>query len=87
MGTGNADGPDRLPFPVCCPRGYGGRTGRRSVPHDGRRLDDPAALAEACTALERQLSLSPDISAAASLLEGLGALLMLTEEGVVLNCA
>ena len=52
-----------------------------------RRLDDPAALAEACVALERQLSLSPDISAVASLLEGLGALLMLTEEGVVLNCA
>ncbi|HIR63444.1 MAG TPA: hypothetical protein IAC94_07995 [Candidatus Coprenecus avistercoris] len=52
-----------------------------------RRLDDPATLAEACAALERQLSLSPDISAAASLLEGLGALLMLTEEGVVLNCA
>ena len=52
-----------------------------------RRLDDPAALAEACAALERQLSLSPDISAAASLLDGLGALRMLTEEGVVLNCA
>ena len=52
-----------------------------------RRLDDPAALAEACAALERQLSLSPDISAVASLLEGLGALRMLTEEGVVLNCA
>ena len=52
-----------------------------------RRLDDPAALAEACAALERQLSLSPDISSVASLLEGLGALRMLTEEGVVLNCA
>ena len=52
-----------------------------------RRLDDPAALGEACAALERQLSLSPDISAAASLLEGLGALRMLTEEGTVLNCA
>ena len=52
-----------------------------------RRLDDPAALAEACAALERQLSLSPDISAVASLLEGLSALRMLTEEGVVLNCA
>ena len=52
-----------------------------------RRLDDPAALAEACAALEQQLSLSPDISAAASLLEGLGALRMLTEEGAVLNCA
>lgn len=52
-----------------------------------RRLDDPAALAEACAALERQLSLSPDLSAAASLLEGLGALRMLTEEGAVLNCA
>ena len=52
-----------------------------------RRLDDPAALGEACAALERQLSLSPDISAVASLLEGLSALRMLTEEGVVLNCA
>ena len=49
-----------------------------------RRLDDPAALAEACAALER---LSLDISAVASLLEGLGALRMLTEERVVLNCA
>ena len=52
-----------------------------------RRLDDPAALGEACAALERQLSLSQDISTAASLLEGLGALRMLTEEGAVLNCA
>lgn len=52
-----------------------------------RRLDDPAALAEACAALERQLSLSLDLSAVASLLEGLGALRMLTEEGAVLNCA
>ena len=52
-----------------------------------RRLDDPAALAEACAALERQLSLSLDLFAVASLLEGLGALRMLTEEGAVLNCA
>ena len=52
-----------------------------------RRLDDPAALAEACAALERQLPLSQDLSAAASLLEGLGALRLLTEEGAVLNCA
>ena len=52
-----------------------------------RRLDDPAALAEACAALERQLSLSPDISAVASLLEGLSAMRMLMEERAVLNCA
>ena len=52
-----------------------------------RRLDDPAVLAEACAALERQLSLSLDLSAVASLLDGLGALRMLTEEGAVLNCA
>ena len=52
-----------------------------------RRLDDPAALAEACAALERHLALSPDLSAVASLLEGLSAMRMLTEEGLVLNCA
>ena len=52
-----------------------------------RRLDDPAALAEACTALERQLSLFPDISAAASLLEGLSALRLQNEDMQVLNCA
>lgn len=52
-----------------------------------RRLDDPAALADACAALERHLSLSQDIAAAASLLEGLSALRLLTEEGAALNCA
>ena len=52
-----------------------------------RRLDDPAALAETCAALERQLSLSLDISAATSLLEGLSALRLQNEDMQVLNCA
>ena len=52
-----------------------------------RRLDDPAALAEACAALERQLPLSQDLSAVASLLEGLSVLRLQNEERQVLNCA